>query len=80
LHLSLRNDADSTIADTAPITMHQLRYLEESMATLTLGDDEEDEEEAEPEELASASKVPPGPLLIQTFRANSGGVVYIPRQ
>ncbi len=80
LHLSLRNDTDDDIADTSPVTMKELRYLEESMDTLQPGHGQETSD-AEPVQLVSTSKTPPlGPLLIQTFRGNNGGVVHIPRQ
>lgn len=77
LDLSLRNDADDTIAVTSPVTLIQLRSSEQAMATLPLGHGEEGSD-AELVQLASSSRVPPRmPLLIQTFRGNNTGVVHI---
>jgi len=66
LHLSLRNDEDEVAAITHPVTMKELRFLEEDPANAKPGTGD-----------GSSPKRAAQPFRIRTMRGNSNGVVYV---
>ena len=73
LNLTLRNDSDKSVAETTPITMNELRFLEEAMR---------DEADVPPTLDATAvtnrvGKPVVNPGAIMTLRGNTSGRVYL---
>ena len=80
LHLTLRNDADQSIADTHPITMRELQMMQEAMFAATAADAAADDGD---EEASNSAVTPVAPknasLSILALRGNSSSVVRVTR-
>lgn len=79
LNLSLRNDTDESIADTTPVTMRDLIFLQQALAESEEEDAETDVEEASSPavQLASATAEEDVSPEILTFRGSSSGLIRV---
>jgi pilus assembly protein CpaB len=77
LTLTLRNDTDTSIADTRPITMNELRFLQEAL--LAENPSDEDAEDTV-NEMAEAVAAAPPPCFIKCLRGNSSSLIQIAEQ
>ncbi len=76
LHLSLRNDTDQSIAETDPVTIRELRFLQDAMPSELPAAKVAAGEEGAATVATTAKRVQP-PLLIRSLRGNSSGLIYV---
>lgn len=85
LTLTLRNDSDTSIAETPPVTNNELRFLQEAMLDEAKGEEDEGSDETEPstapatETVAVAKEPPKPPREILVLRGRSTSLYRIGR-
>jgi pilus assembly protein CpaB len=76
LHLSLRNDADTALADTRPVTMQELQFSQEGFTESVVNEEEDVEEDVE---VVPSPELLTAPAVVFALRGSSWSTIYITR-
>jgi pilus assembly protein CpaB len=85
LTLTLRNDTDTSIAETSPVTNNELRFLQEALLGEAKEEEDDNSDETEPSSKSAAETVavtkepPKSPLEIVALRGTSRSLYQISR-